>query len=639
MGARYPTFVELGVPPRAATVPWTSPPTARYLLTMMRLVSGVVLLAAACSQTPPVIVDDGDGGFPPDDLGDVLLPGRDAGPLRCTPGQVLCSGNTQYTCDSDGQPVGQRDCPTGTTCFMGVGCRVCMPGLSRCSPTPGMQQHTETCAMDGSRWMPGAVCSDAEGLMCVGGRCVSRCDQAALGRSYLGCEYWATVTANSQLATSFQFAVVLSNPNPYAVQASITGGGLTMARGIQLAPGAVHTEVLPWVPELLQNNPTFVGCRAPGDPTCRGTDPARSALRRNGAYRIRTNGPIAAYQFNPLTYQSPQGYASFTNDASLLLPQGVLTTRYTVSTLPNWAARSAAGTVYLGGFVSIVATTGESTTVTVRPTAQIAVGNGVSPIAPGSTASFTLHQGDVLQLVGTGAGDLTGTTVTSNLPVAVFVGHDCTNVPSARPACDHLEEQLFPNETWGRDYIVSALRDRGALPSVVRIVSQADGNRITYDPPSARPAETLNAGQMVEFATNVPFRATGTRAFLVAQYMIGQGAFDPTNPGAGDPAMVLEVPVQQYRTSYDFLVPNTYPQNFINVVAPMGTALMLDNTPLRGSAMDVSGYTVYTLPVSAGAHRVRSTGGQAFGIKVYGIASYTSYMYPGGLDLQIITPG
>ena len=34
----------------------------------------------------------------------------------------------------------------------------------------------------------------------------------------------------------------------------------------------------------------------------------------------------------------------------------------------------------------------------------------------------------------------------------------------------------------------------------------------------------------------------------------------------------------------------------------------------------------------------RTGAGQGVGIKVYGIAPYTSYMYPGGLDLQLITP-
>jgi hypothetical protein len=58
-----------------------------------------------------------------------------------------------------------------------------------------------------------------------------------------------------------------------------------------------------------------------------------------------------------------------------------------------------------------------------------------------------------------------------------------------------------------------------------------------------------------------------------------------------------------------------------------------------GTPEVVSGHDVYTLPIAAGAHRLRSPTSVAFGIKVYGIAEYTSYMYPGGLDLQLITPG
>jgi hypothetical protein len=43
-----------------------------------------------------------------------------------------------------------------------------------------------------------------------------------------------------------------------------------------------------------------------------------------------------------------------------------------------------------------------------------------------------------MQLVGEGAGDLTGSTIEADHPVAVYVGHDCTNVPFDRVACDHL---------------------------------------------------------------------------------------------------------------------------------------------------------------------------------------------------------
>ena len=47
----------------------------------------------------------------------------------------------------------------------------------------------------------------------------------------------------------------------------------------------------------------------------------------------------------------------------------------------------------------------------------------------------------------------------------------------------------------------------------------------------------------------------------------------------------------------------------------------------------------FTVPIPAGAHRLRSDGARPFGVKVYGVARYTSYMYPGGLDLELITPG
>ena len=47
------------------------------------------------------------------------------------------------------------------------------------------------------------------------------------------------------------------------------------------------------------------------------------------------------------------------------------------------------------------------------------------------------------------AHDLTGSIINADQPVAVFGGHDCAYVPYDQAACDHLEEQLLPNETLG----------------------------------------------------------------------------------------------------------------------------------------------------------------------------------------------
>jgi hypothetical protein len=60
--------------------------------------------------------------------------------------------------------------------------------------------------------------------------------------------------------------------------------------------------------------------------------------------------------------------------------------------------------------------------------------------------------------------------------------------------------------------------------------------------------------------------------------------------------------------------------------------------PLRGSPEMLGDFAVYTLPVAPGAHRVRSADARPLSVKVYGIARYTSYMYPGGLDLRSLPP-
>jgi hypothetical protein len=571
------------------------------------------------------------------DAADVVVSRLDVTPVdapsRCVAGAIYCTADTQYTCDEAGAVVDQHACAAPTPlCFPGRGCLACAPSSARCDPAN--PRRVQTCRADGSGYTDGPLC-EAEGETCNAGVCVDRCSDSALGDSYLGCDYWPTVTANAGLNPVFEYAVVLTNPQTYPVRATITGGALAAPRTVELGPGAVETVVLPWVYELVQLNPR---CVQLGE-YCIPWSPANSALRRGGAYHVRSNGPITAYQFNPLTF-SRNGLYSYTNDASLLLPQGVLTQRYTVVTWPNFPYSPGGKnpmTYYFGGFASVVAVTGETTTVTVRAASAIRAGVGVPAMRADETRTFQLQPGDVLQLVGADRGDLTGTTIESSERVAVFVGHDCTNIPLDNPACDHLEEQLFPNETWGREYVVSGLRDRGAtVASPVRLVSRVDGNALTFDPPSAHAPVTLGAGEVLDFATAQHFVVRGTGAFLPVQFMRGQG-YDRTR--AGDPAMVAEVPVEQYRTSYDFTVPSTYVANFINAVTAAGGALEMDGVALRGSSSDVGRFTIYTLPITPGNHHLASPGGQGIGLKVYGVAPYTSYMYPGGLDLRRITPG
>lgn len=523
---------------------------------------------------------------------------------------------------------------TGATpvCVPGVGCRACMPSSHRCDPSNG--NTPQTCSADGNSWSSGTPCAGGT-VQCVGGECLDPCGAAAAQRSYIGCEYWPVTLQNlcvGELGGSYPFAIALANPQTVPVTATIEGGALTAAMQRTIAPGALEVIELPFVPELAQLR----------------VRPGTSVLRAGGAYHVRSTLPVTAYQFNPLRYEDTTmrcGSAmdrpcySYSNDASLLLPTSVLGQNYTALAYPGITYQIGATPPFdAGGTIAIVGTA-DATQVTVHASANVVAGPSVAAIASGGTQTFQLARGDVLQLLSGGAGnDFSGTTIDSTAPVAVFTGHVCAQVPSDRIAGDHLEEQLFPNVTWGRRYAITMFRDRATQPTRVRIIAQRAATHLTFDPmPAAVTTTTLAAGQFVEFDAMADTVVTADQPILVAKYMFGGGA----ETAESDPAMVFEVPVEQYRAEYTFLAPDTYTHTFVNIVGPNGAPPSLDAAPVTATATPIgaSGLSSWTVMITPGVHRLGTAGGGvAYGLQVYGTAVFTSYAYAGGLDLQIIAP-
>jgi hypothetical protein len=243
--------------------------------------------------------------------------------------------------------------------------------------------------------------------------------------------------------------------------------------------------------------------------------------------------------------------------------------------------------------------------------------------------------------------DLTGTEISASAPVAVFGGHNCTFIPYNRWACDHVEEQLFPFESWGQHFVVNQSRRENGEPDLLRIVSGADGTTVRFDPGAVHGDVTLDRGQFVEFEVRgaVDVQADGpvlVGQFIVAQDYNGYHAWDATELPPGDPAFSLAVPVEQYRTSYNFLAPSTYEQSYVNITTTDGSeaSITLDGAGLPGASWEAvggSGYTSARVAIDPGSHTMSSGSSAAFGITVYGYGAYTSYMFPGGLDLTPIT--
>ena len=530
----------------------------------------------------------------------------------CTNGVTECQGGDFVAC-VDGQLVLQEACDNA--CDSQLGCTFCEPGTSTCTG-----EIASVCNAAGTDYED-FLCDSVQGNSCDegSGQCVGACSPQSLGNSYIGCEYFPTVTAN-EVSNDFAFAVAIANASNVAASVTIEGGAEAAPINITVPPQSVQVQPLAWVPDLKAAN-----CNSPFG--CGGTT-STGTLSVNGAYHLRSTSPITVYQFSALDYQQGANF-SYTNDASLLLPSNVLGTDYVVAAWPHWQ----------NGFPGLTAVTAveNNTEITMVSSVDTASGTGSPAFSRGVPQTVSLNRGDVLQVLTT-SGDLTGSRITSNRPIQVIGGHLCTNVPINVVACDHLEESLFPVQAMGNRYAVSS----AALPAIpegkariIRIVATEPDTTLSYDPPQAgAPTSIALGGEFIQIENNAAnFLIESNKKILVAEYMTGQDA----GGGAGDPAFTLAVPSEQYRIDYLFHAPTNYASNYVNVVAETGTTVTLDGAAIPAASFSPAGGEFSVAKVlldnsGDGNHRIESA--TAFGITVYGYGDYTSYWYAGGLDLE-----
>ncbi|MFH1130445.1 MAG: hypothetical protein V1754_03860, partial [Pseudomonadota bacterium] len=284
---------------------------------------------------------------------------KDAGTTaKCNPGENRCNGNVQQSC-KDGTFYDVQTCQSPQICVVSLGfCADCDPNfgvckgddLFECTSSGTVGNKLKTCAKD----------------KCVDGACIDPCASAEASRSYVGCSYWPTVTSNSQVPKDFSFAVVIANHHAEQVQVSVSSLTNPSVAQETILPQSVGTITLPWVDELKQ---------AYGE--------AKSLLVEGGAYHLQASLPVTVYQFNPLHYvvnfECKEDFDSdpfdgkcfsYTNDASLLLPESTLTQRYMVVSRPSLYFTIEGSAAAAPGFFAVVATQPGDTKVDVTFTAN-----------------------------------------------------------------------------------------------------------------------------------------------------------------------------------------------------------------------------------------------------------------------------
>ncbi len=597
---------------------------------------------------------------------------------ECEPGRVYCDGEVARLCGSHGASYREQDCAeTNQVCHPGVGCLDCHPGGLLCAG-----DDVVVCGDDGATISPVASCRVTEGEACYLGNCIQACDKSMADRSYVGCEYWAVDLDNARIssvenAAAQQFAVVLSNVSQMPARVVVERNMAPPGWPLELET-VMEVTVFPQGLEVI----ALPAREVDGSPEGMFDAGGHSALSSR-AYRITSNVPLVAYQFNPL-----ENVDVFSNDASLLIPTSAIDREYLVMGWPQTIADTDDPATdfhrNLRAFLTVVGVE-PGTDVTVTVTTDVVGSEDVPAMSAGETRTFNLGPFDVLNLeTGDYGADFTGSVVVADRDVVVFSGSEASDVPhvpdlSTRRCCaDHLEHQLFPLSSAGRHFVAARTPPRtpavfaaGGDVSVVeepeyfRILATEDDTLVvtSLEPPDDR--ISLDAGEHVTLEVWCDTKIEATRPIFVGQFTASQATtgLDLQIPG-GDPSFIMVPPVEQWRSSYVFLTPNKYAFDFVVIVAPPGAGVLLDMLPLPthcdtasavcGVSADPTAYTIYRCQLSFpivdtslpypenvqpgvqddGYHVL--TADVPVGLIVYGFDSHVSYGYAGGLDLRLI---
>lgn len=329
--------------------------------------------------------------------------------------------------------------------------------------------------------------------------------------------------------------------------------------------------------------------------------------------------PIAVFALN----RRPGSAGAYT-----ALPVNVLGLEYRA------LARPAISPISMGSQVTIVATQAETTvyitTLVDVPgvtTAGVPKEVVLNTIPPNTIETFLLQLDN---------GDLTGTLVTADKPIAVFSGNqNGTVVGESADVADHMIEQMPPISTWGRDYIIVPIvpRTAGTDGDRVRVLAHENGTIVTVNGDDEG-AVTLQAGGIHEFdqSPTAATRVTTSRRTLVVQFKKELTRTENTGPFA-----MLVPPVSHFSHQYLFRTPGMpfsgmTGLNRLNIVVPDGyeTSLMLNNQtisanlwtpPLNTPAFN--GYRYARVKISPGAtHKLEHPEPAVrFGAWIYGQAA------------------
>jgi hypothetical protein len=302
-------------------------------------------------------------------------------------------------------------------------------------------------------------------------------------------------------------------------------------------------------------------------------------------------------------------------DGYVALP-GAVGSHYTVNTISSTSGQS--------GFA--VANAG-----TVAANVSVTVSDAVGTLTPGQSDPQLLNPGQTIQYLSATGGDLIGSTITGDQPLAVIAFHSFATIPDGVQSGSFLMEQLAPDASLGMAYIVAVPSTR--TRSTVRLVAVGSSNTtVTTTPDQGVP--TLAQGDSVEFVIDTATTISANQPISVMQFSHGE---QDDNVASSAPFMLQVPSTGQFGSSYRFVAPD----DTTNIGKVFATVLIptadVSTVELNGVPVDPLSFTITAGSYSIGAlsidarDNVLETTGTGMGAVMYGYGDTPADSFGNGI--------
>ncbi len=345
-------------------------------------------------------------------------------------------------------------------------------------------------------------------------------------------------------------------------------------------------------------------------------------LDTNTAIAVTADGPISVYAVK---------YEQELTAAFTVQPASMLGTNYCVLARPSLIPIS--DLTSSGQSDLAIVATADNTSVRIVPSTN----SNLAALSGTNVILLTLQAGQSYQVLSAdNLGDVTGTVITSDKPIAVFAGVTDAYVPTNSTGDDNpLIQEQFPVEEWGTNALALSFAGRTGGDSYRVLPAQ---NATSLYTNGVLTATNLQAGTPYDYIIDGGVQFTANKPIQVAHLSNGALFGNPLGI-VGDPCEILVRPTSFYQQTNVLVSLGTnagdFDQNFLNIIAPQLaiTNVFLDGTNIGSTnfiTIPGSGYYGARLAVTKVKEVHQVSCSLPVGVEAYGSGFFDVYGYFSG---------